>query len=397
MARYDPNIVNTIVRVGKQMGYGPREITAALSTGIVESGLRNLGHLGNRNDHDSLGVFQQRPSQGWGTPAQLTNVEYAARKFYSSIPQFDRQGISGAELAARIQRPARQYRHRYAQRWNEAESLLRAFGGGRGAGSDRALANRTAPNGRVPIGMNRTARRRMVNIQPSAAINLGNPDPVDPTQTEPTVQQDMDMWGQMLAQVSSMMQGNPAERASGVGNPFSGTAEEESDFGLERALGELYQAYGPSKRFLADFDLTDADLDDLPTSVRQQTLQRNGGLPPNPEQGSGALAIQIAQQYLGVPYLWGGVNPQKGLDCSGLIQLVYKQMGINLPRFSGHQMQSGKKVNSLAEAQPGDLVGKPGHVALYMGNGQILHAPRTGKNVEIRNLYFKPTSIRRFV
>ena len=57
----------------------------AVATAMQESGLRNLGHLGDRNDHDSLGLFQLRPSQGWGTPAQALNPTYAATAFYVTL------------------------------------------------------------------------------------------------------------------------------------------------------------------------------------------------------------------------------------------------------------------------------------------------------------------------
>jgi len=134
---WDPNVARTIIDAGRQRGLSQREIVAALSTGLVESGLQNISH----GDRDSLGVFQQRPSQGWGTPQQLTDVSYAAGKFYDAIGQFDRPGISGAELAARIQRPAAQYRGRYQERWSEAEDIYRQLagqGGGQAGGQGAA-------------------------------------------------------------------------------------------------------------------------------------------------------------------------------------------------------------------------------------------------------------------
>jgi cell wall-associated NlpC family hydrolase len=74
-----------IVAVGQQMSVPPRGYVVALATATQESGLRNLGDLGDHNDHDSLGLFQQRPSQGWGTPAQLLDPRYASRKFYEKL------------------------------------------------------------------------------------------------------------------------------------------------------------------------------------------------------------------------------------------------------------------------------------------------------------------------
>ncbi|HEX6076092.1 MAG TPA: M23 family metallopeptidase [Micromonosporaceae bacterium] len=74
-----------IVQVGQRMPLPPRAWVIAVGTALQESHLRNLGYLGVRNDHDSLGLFQQRPSQGWGTPQQVTDPAYAAREFYERL------------------------------------------------------------------------------------------------------------------------------------------------------------------------------------------------------------------------------------------------------------------------------------------------------------------------
>jgi hypothetical protein len=80
----------TIVQTGQQLGLQPRAWVIALSTAMQESKLTNLGNLGAANDHDSLGLFQQRPASGWGTPAEINNPVYAATKFYKAL-----EGISG--------------------------------------------------------------------------------------------------------------------------------------------------------------------------------------------------------------------------------------------------------------------------------------------------------------
>ena len=71
-----------IVDAGKALGLAPRAWTIAVATSLQESNLHNIGHLGARNDHDSQGLFQQRPSSGWGTPEQITDPTYAATAFY---------------------------------------------------------------------------------------------------------------------------------------------------------------------------------------------------------------------------------------------------------------------------------------------------------------------------
>jgi hypothetical protein len=75
----------TIVRVGRELGLPPRAAVIAVATALQESHLNNYGHLGTRNDHDSLGLFQQRPSTGWGTPQQVTTPRYAASRFYRKL------------------------------------------------------------------------------------------------------------------------------------------------------------------------------------------------------------------------------------------------------------------------------------------------------------------------
>jgi hypothetical protein len=123
--------------------------------------------------------------------------------------------------------------------------------------------------------------------------------------------------------------------------------------------------------------------------------------------GSGATAsesavVAQAQKYIGVPYLWGGTDPSKGLDCSGFTQLVYGNLGIDLPRTSSQQATAGKPVASLNDARPGDLVffdystGRAGvdHVGVYIGNGKMIAAPQEGESVKVQDVG-NPTVIRR--
>ncbi len=97
--------------------------------------------------------------------------------------------------------------------------------------------------------------------------------------------------------------------------------------------------------------------------------------------------VETALAYHGIPYLWGGEKPS-GFDCSGLMLYVFRQHGVNLPRYSGHQFQAGVKVDAGSLA-PGDAVffGSPiHHVGMYIGGGYYIHAPRTGDFVKISSL-----------
>ena len=121
---------------------------------------------------------------------------------------------------------------------------------------------------------------------------------------------------------------------------------------------------------------------------------------PAPAGTSGTQVIDAAKRYLGVPYVWGGTDPSKGLDCSGFVQRVYQDLGIDLPRVSRDQAQAGKAVASLDQAKPGDLLvfGSPvDHIGLYAGNGKMIVAPSRGDVVKFQDVYRTPTAIRRIL
>jgi murein DD-endopeptidase MepM/ murein hydrolase activator NlpD len=96
-----------IISVGQQMKVPPRGWVIAIATAMQESTLHNDGNLGSRNDHDSLGLFQQRPSMGWGTPAQIMDPAYASRRFYERLLVVSGwQSLPLTEAAQRVQRSA---------------------------------------------------------------------------------------------------------------------------------------------------------------------------------------------------------------------------------------------------------------------------------------------------
>lgn len=90
--------------------------------------------------------------------------------------------------------------------------------------------------------------------------------------------------------------------------------------------------------------------------------------------------VNAAYSQLGVPYVWGGTTPGVGLDCSGLTSYCHRVAGISIPRTSSEQLAGGRRVSN---PQPGDICWTPGHVAIYIGNGQMIEAPDIGQVVKI--------------
>jgi len=112
-------------------------------------------------------------------------------------------------------------------------------------------------------------------------------------------------------------------------------------------------------------------------------------LPAAPVTGSsvGATALRYAQTQLGKPYVWGATGPN-AYDCSGLVQWAFKQAGVTLPRVAAQQSLVGTPV-SRDQLQPGDLVffyTPVSHVAIYVGDGKILHASTAGQPVKISSM-----------
>jgi soluble lytic murein transglycosylase-like protein len=108
--------------------------------------------------------------------------------------------------------------------------------------------------------------------------------------------------------------------------------------------------------------------------------------------------VDAAKKYLGTPYVFGGTDPAKGLDCSALVQRAYQDLGIDLPRSSQEQAKAGTRVDSLKDARPGDILAfnsPVDHVAIYLGDNKMIAAPKPGDQVKIQSVYETPTHIRR--
>ena len=133
--------------------------------------------------------------------------------------------------------------------------------------------------------------------------------------------------------------------------------------------------------------------DEIPTAMSKEELASTAG----------ASVVSNALQYVGGRYVWGGETLGKGVDCSGFTMKILEQYGVYLPHSADAQMDMGTKVNSLAEAQPGDLVfygsgGYANHVGIYMGDGQLVHASSAKTGIKISDASYRtPIGIRRYV
>ena len=116
----------------------------------------------------------------------------------------------------------------------------------------------------------------------------------------------------------------------------------------------------------------------------------------------GQTVASFAQRFVGNPYVWGGTNLNMGADCSGFVKSVYKSFGYNLPRSSSSQRSAGRKV-SYSNKQPGDLIcyemiNGVGHVGIYIGNNQVVHAGSTSTGVHVSAANYRAVNcVRRIV
>lgn len=341
-----------------------RDIQIALITAMTESNLINV----NYGDRDSLGLFQQRPSQGWGTPEQVMNPHYAAGKFFSALKDLGRRRYSMGmgQAAQAVQRSA--FPDRYATKipgmranWN---SVVKWGGGGN-------ATVMSGPNTPEALGIGTG----------TAGGNMFNPDAIlDPDQLRdgpiPPAQL-LGTWGGVaglqpddgIPDVSSML------GAWDMDNPPVGE-------GIESLLMD------GSRTMIGGATNSSVIRQLMDESFSGGSFDFGKGV-----NGKRAAIIQYAKSALGTPYRWGGNSLQGGVDCSGLVMAAFAKAGINMPRISYQQANRGQRT-SIKNLRPGDLVAwnnssrNPGadHIAIYIGGGRIIEAARPGTSVRIRKL-----------
>ena len=256
-----------IVGVAGEKGVGIRGAVDAVTAAFAESRLNNVPF----GDRDSLGLFQERPSQGWGSASQVTDPVYATEQFLGrlvALPGWD--SLAPAAAAQDVERSGRPKAY---ERW----------------------------------------------VQPATSLVAG---------------------------------------LTGAGQCSDGSSVSASGGKVLTALP-------------AGFALPA----DAPAPV--------------------VKAIEYAVAQLGKPYVWGGTGPS-GFDCSGLVMMAYRAAGLSLPRTTYDQVYSGQPVYDTGSLAPGDLIftegsdpgagGAPGHVGMYVGDGLVIDAPYTGRDIQLTPL-----------
>lgn len=337
MANWSPaQLANArlIIAVGLEMRMSSRDILVGIMTAMQESSLRNV----SGGDRDSLGLFQQRPSQGWGSTSQIMDPIYATRKFFTTL-----KGVGNRNNM---------------QLWQAAQAVQRS-------GFPMAYAN-----------WENDARRLMNGMGQAGGVTGGLPYPLK------VPRMDLSLYGGLAS---------PEKQAIATTETMGGIADVSKDNaspaapGAGAVLGDIQAPQQPA----AEVDL---NLEGIPGLKSEFAALKgfSGG-------GARGSIIKAAMGVIGTPYSWGGGGAGgksygiaqgsgiNGFDCSGLVQYALARAGIKAPRVSYDQATIGLRQTNIKSLQPGDLVVKDdgSHIAIYAGNGKMIEAPYTGGRVRV--------------
>lgn len=330
----------TIVAAGRELGMSTRDIQIGLITAMTESNLINVDY----GDRDSLGLFQQRPSQGWGKPDQLLQPGYAAAAFFIALRDLgdERYGMGMGEAAQAVQRSA--YPDRYATHLGDMRKMWPVIQGTAGE-APQTIEGESYLEG---LDASQMGAQGLSTTSP----RVGTPQVETPDPLPPSAEQLLGAWGMSnpTIQQPEAVQVDPMLGAGPIVNPSTNA------------------------------------------SVITQLAEETGDFAKGVD-GWRKAVISAARSALGTPYTWGGNSLQGGVDCSGLIQQAFARAGISIPRVSYQQANYGKRVG-LDALRPGDLVAWDNstrnngadHIAIYLGGGQIIEAARPGTVVRIRTV-----------
>jgi hypothetical protein len=163
---------------------------------------------------------------------------------------------------------------------------------------------------------------------------------------------------------------------------------------IQAQLALLQTGAAPSTTAAAANASTFADALDGATGTTSTAAASSTGTTVAAGSVTGKDVVQDALKYVGTPYVLGGES-KAGMDCSGLVQRAFADLGVKVPRLVHEQQTIGQAVPSLKDAKPGDLIVLNGgdHIAIYMGHDTVLHAPYEGRTVSVQKAWFTDKDI----
>lgn len=173
--------------------------------------------------------------------------------------------------------------------------------------------------------------------------------------------------------------------------------KEELELASNTAATVKTESAETSSQETAEADAETSKIDDSTDTTTDEEVNTSADTDADTGSGLGSQIAEYACQFIGNPYVYGGTSLTNGTDCSGFTQAVYAHFGISIPRDSTSQRFAGTGV-SYEDARPGDIICYAGHVALYIGNGQIVHASTEKTGIKISNATYRTIlAVRRIV
>ncbi|MEU8696702.1 NlpC/P60 family protein [Streptomyces sp. NPDC048680] len=289
---------------------------------------------------------------------------------------------------ARVDRLYAEAEHATEQ-YNKAGEDVGRLRGEVSRAQDRAARGQERVNGmREELGSAARAQYRSGGIDPSLALLLSS-DPDNYLDRAAALARVNDSRAGALSELRRAQRALAQIRAEAAGS-LAGL--ERGRAAVSRHKRTVVRKLTEARRLLGSLPGTDRAAFERPSRDGRDTATRpTAGLPAGSARA--AAAVMAVQRALGRPYVWGASGPS-GFDCSGLMQWAYAQAGVSLPRTSQAQRYAGRMV-PLSEARPGDLVAyraDASHIGMYVGNGQVIHAPYPGAPVRYDPVGMMPVS-----